>query len=137
LGLGRLPEALNAYDQAMAHGESARTWVNRGNALSRLERYSEALDAYERALALDSNNVRAWTGKGIALYRMRRLDDFLAAYERVRDLDPLERRLLRLAMRTLARQWRLRALAGVINRHVAAIWRYGWQHPELFPRRSN
>ena len=55
--------ALLRYEQALAQDpKSAAAWTGKGTALQQLERYDEALAAYDRALELDPGNelARRW-----------------------------------------------------------------------------
>ncbi len=47
-----LGERFDAAIEQFARIDSAEAWFNRGNALAHLERYEEAVDAYERALEM-------------------------------------------------------------------------------------
>jgi len=63
-------------------------WLNEGNALHSLQRYQEALVAYEQAIHLDPNFANAYNGKGAALRALNRSQEALAAYEQAIRLDP-------------------------------------------------
>ena len=66
-GLGRITEALTAYDQALElDPENAMAWNHKGHALNRLGRYQEALAAFDRAVKFDANSAYAWENRGWA-----------------------------------------------------------------------
>jgi serine/threonine protein kinase len=50
--------------------------------------YSQALQAYEEALRLDSLNFHAWNGKGTAVYKQGNYRKALAAYQRATEIEP-------------------------------------------------
>ncbi|MFL5589856.1 MAG: tetratricopeptide repeat protein [Ktedonobacteraceae bacterium] len=78
-------EALSAYDQAIRlDSKNDATYIGKGNALMYLERYDEALAAYEKAIEVSIfPNLDAYKGQGDALYHLKRYDDALAVYEKV------------------------------------------------------
>jgi tetratricopeptide (TPR) repeat protein len=61
---------------------------NLGNALGRLKRYEESLQALERAIELDPKNAKAFMGKATALSRLERYEETLQAFERAVELGP-------------------------------------------------
>ena len=63
-------------------------WTNRGNQLYRLERFSESLAAFERALQLQPDFHQAWYGQGQVLTTQGRYDDALQAFERALAIAP-------------------------------------------------
>lgn len=98
---GRIPEALAAYDQAIAVSRSdARAhgvaWMNRGNALQKLDAKSlgPAVEAYDRAIALFSslpvatdlgarNHLgSAWLNRGHALLLAEHTASAIESFER-------------------------------------------------------
>jgi len=63
--------ALVRYDQALDKGErNADAWAGRGIALQQLERYGEALSAYDHALALKPDHELAQRGRASCLRRL-------------------------------------------------------------------
>ncbi len=54
-------------------------------------RYSEAVAAYDRALALDDKYTWTWIGKGDALRHLQRYEEALAAYDQALALDKRNR----------------------------------------------
>ena len=66
--LGRLEEALEAYDQAISLDFwSDQAWIAKGNALDSLGRHEEALRAFDQAIVNNPRNYYPWLGKGQAL----------------------------------------------------------------------
>lgn len=89
--LGRLEEALEAYDSAIAlKPDYAWAWARRGRTLRVLGRYNEALECYDRALEIQPQYAFAWNGKGIVLERMGRLEQSLACYEKAAEINPTD-----------------------------------------------
>jgi tetratricopeptide (TPR) repeat protein len=88
-GKALLVMALDAFERALALDPSFEAaWVQKGAALSELDRQQEALDADEHALALDPNDPMAWSNKGVQLHHLGRFEEALEAYDRALVLDP-------------------------------------------------
>jgi len=67
----------------------ADAWRGRGNALASLGKYNESLQAFDRAIELNSEKVPyAWTGKGDALLASGRYDEAIIAYDSALKLYP-------------------------------------------------
>jgi len=60
---------------------------NRGTALLELGRQTEALTAFDRALAQAPNHTRAWNNRGRALQSLNRHDDAVASFEKAIAVD--------------------------------------------------
>lgn len=56
---GNFESAQSGYKRALAEGNQANVWFNRGNALFRLDRLGEAALSYERALLAQPNHPEA------------------------------------------------------------------------------
>lgn len=67
---------------------SAAAWANRGNHLYRLERFEEALIAFERAIKIRENFYPAWYGKGNVLSALGRHDRAINAYQKTVKIKP-------------------------------------------------
>ena len=63
-------------------------WKNRGFALYKLDRYSEALYSFEEAIKNKLDYADAWFGKGRTLEQLERYDEAIAAYDKVIELKP-------------------------------------------------
>jgi len=83
-------QAISRYLQVpeVADRFSAVDWTNRGNQLYRLERWREALEAFERAIALQEDFYPAWYGRGNALSSLGRYDEAIRSYDRATQLRP-------------------------------------------------
>jgi serine/threonine protein kinase len=68
--------------------KTAQQWLDEGGTFHRLQKYDEALTAYEQAIRLDPNNAAAYNYKGVALHNLKRYDEALVAYERAIRLNP-------------------------------------------------
>lgn len=95
--LGRADEARKAFgkgeevtfDRTLAlNFRPALVWNGKGNALQALNQLTEALDAYQQALALEPDLVPAWVGKGNVLNELQRFDEALDAYQQAHAIDP-------------------------------------------------
>src|SRR5258708_1570207 len=62
-------------------------WLDEGNRLFNINRYAEALYAFERSLHLDPSFADAYEGKGSALIYLGRTVEALTAYEQAIELD--------------------------------------------------
>jgi tetratricopeptide (TPR) repeat protein len=87
--LGRLDEALGAYDRALAmQPENAWAWARKGRALRLLRRYEDALACYDTSLKLEPRYAWAWKGRGMVLERMERLPEALDCHRAAAEIDP-------------------------------------------------
>lgn len=68
--------------------KTKQEWVDDGNALFNAGRYMEALNAFDRAIRIDSTYADAYEGRGSVLYLMERYAEALASYEQAISLDP-------------------------------------------------
>ncbi|KOR38146.1 MULTISPECIES: tetratricopeptide repeat protein [Planktothricoides] len=87
--LGNYEEALKACDLALQEGDGnwgeygpAMAWSQRGNALTGLGRYEEALTSANRALAINPNYPDAWSNRSATLWHLGRFPEALASTER-------------------------------------------------------
>jgi tetratricopeptide (TPR) repeat protein len=62
-------------------------WNNRGADLFSLGRYQEALDSFDRALALKPDKAMYWFNRGNALLQLDQLRNALASYNTVLLID--------------------------------------------------
>jgi predicted O-linked N-acetylglucosamine transferase (SPINDLY family) len=69
-------------------GPHADAYVNRGVALQKLQRHREAIECYDRAIALDPLYPLAHTNKAAALEEQGQLNEALASYDNSLKLQP-------------------------------------------------
>lgn len=82
--------ALHYADRSIAlEARVPNAHATRGDALHRLERYEEAVGAFQTALALNPNAYDVLTNCGITLVRLGRHDEALACYDRALQIEPL------------------------------------------------
>lgn len=87
--------ALAACEMAIQEGDGrwgeegiAFAWNQRGNALTGLGRYEEALASIQRAIALQPDYASAWSNRAVTLWRLGRYDEALASNQRATDIEP-------------------------------------------------
>ena len=71
-----------------APGDSAAAYVKQGKEYSDKHDYPKAIEAYQRALALDANNADAYFGLGGVLYELKRFAEALDPLQRAVRLRP-------------------------------------------------
>lgn len=88
-GLGRLEEALDSLDRAVAvQPEDPDAWCARGRVLLEMRAFEDALDCYDRAVALRPDDPRPHDFRGRALRDLGRYEEALAAAEQSVRLQP-------------------------------------------------
>ncbi len=78
---GQLDAALDDLDRIATHGDFYMIAHGRGEILEKLERYDEALDAYNQAVYDEPGEVFLWEKKGLLLEKLERYDEALTWYE--------------------------------------------------------
>jgi tetratricopeptide (TPR) repeat protein len=73
------------YGQETEEGIEA---LNQGNTLYELGRYEEAIEYYDRALAIDPSNIKALNDKGLSLYYSGRYEEAIEYSDRALAIDP-------------------------------------------------
>ncbi|HEY9673787.1 MAG TPA: tetratricopeptide repeat protein [Waterburya sp.] len=63
-------------------------WYNRGNKFRKLQRYEEAISAYERAINIKSDYYEAWYCKAYLLEQLQRYEEAIASYDRALQIQP-------------------------------------------------
>ena len=63
--------------------KNAGAWFNKGNALQGLDKYNEAMQAYDKAIEIDPNYVDAWFNKGTLLGKLGKNEDAKKCFDKV------------------------------------------------------
>jgi tetratricopeptide (TPR) repeat protein len=71
-------------------GKNAEEWCLEGNRLASQGRYSEALDALNKALQIDSKHALAWFNMGLTLMNLGRNKEAINAFEKFLKYAPPE-----------------------------------------------
>jgi serine/threonine-protein phosphatase 5 len=66
---------------------SAAVLRRRGDILLKFRRYSDAIDAFSKALEIDSRAISAWYGKGMAHLKNSQPDDALMCFDAAIGID--------------------------------------------------
>jgi len=62
--------------------------VFKGKSLQNLDRYDEAISAFDKSLGIDPNNALSWFAKGEALSNSGKYEEALISLEKGLELDP-------------------------------------------------
>ncbi len=66
----------------------AKQYYNKGNALATLDKYSEAIDCFDKAIELNPNHARAYSNKGNALYDLDNYSEAIDCFDKAIELNP-------------------------------------------------
>lgn len=61
-------------------------WNKRGDALSDLGRYEEAIASYDKALEINSHDDKVWNNRGVALDELGRYEEAIASYDKALEI---------------------------------------------------
>lgn len=67
---------------------NAEIWARLGNAYFDENRYSEAIEAYQRSLDIDPNQAGVWTDLGVMYRRSGEPEEAILAFDRAVEVDP-------------------------------------------------
>jgi tetratricopeptide (TPR) repeat protein len=68
--------------------ENAETLLNKGRDLQILGKHQEAISYYDKALAIEPNDLLALYGKGLALYELGKYDEAIASFDKALAIEP-------------------------------------------------
>lgn len=76
-----------SYTPAAEQSEAV-SWLNQGIALGNLGKYSEAIQAFDKAIEINPKYEAAWYLKGAALNKWDMYNEAIQAYNKVIEIDP-------------------------------------------------
>ena len=79
---------LNANKRQVFISYLTKSWIKKGRILVGSGRYEEAVQAYDKALALNPGDSDALNRKGLALHYLNRYKEALQAYDKSLELNP-------------------------------------------------
>ncbi len=86
---GPSPLEISQLEQATKMSPKNKdVWINFGNALMDSQRYSEAIEAYQKALGFDPKNVSVRVDLGTCYRGMRQFDKAVEEYRKALKIDP-------------------------------------------------
>ena len=80
--------ALQLAEKLVVRRGHAEDWFEQGRCLGNLKREEEALESYDKAIALDPNYAGAWNNRGNRLLDLKRFQEALESYDQAIELDP-------------------------------------------------
>lgn len=86
--LARLQETLDALDSAVKQHEFANWFAFQGQVLNEVAEFELAVDAFDKAIALDPDSAQVFGAKGWALENLRKAQDARATYRRAEEIEP-------------------------------------------------
>ncbi len=88
LRAGRLDRAEHDFDESLALHPTASAWIAKGYVAAKRDNFSEAMASYDRALALDANDIEALYQSAYGLIQLGRRAEASARLERGLAIDP-------------------------------------------------
>ena len=86
--LGKYDDALKSLDRALSWGPTASLYNAKGNLLTLMERYEEAIENYNLALEIEPDNEEFWNNKGYAFFMIGLYDEAIESYDRAIQINP-------------------------------------------------
>ncbi len=71
-----------------ASSQTAGEWVEKGIAYGKQGEYNKAIEAFDKAIAINPNSKETWYNKGNALTKLGEYDKAIEAYDRAIAIDP-------------------------------------------------
>ncbi len=87
--VGMLPDQIKLLEEAAQQSpKNAAVWITLGNALMDSSRFSEAVDAYQKALVLDPKNVDVRVDRGTCLRNLGKPQQAIEEYRKALQINP-------------------------------------------------
>lgn len=86
--IGQYHYETSHFNEAPSGKQIARELYNRGREFSKIGRYKEANNEYDKALKYDPRNDYIWRSKGFCLYTLGKLEEALECYSKALKVNP-------------------------------------------------
>ncbi len=87
LDIKEIPSFLHYNKIFGPDGNNKNSWFNKGNSLSDLKKYEEAVGCYSKALEIDNKYTYAWYNKGLLLIELKKYNDALLCFNKTLEID--------------------------------------------------
>ncbi len=68
--------------------QESDAWFYKGHALSDLNKFDEAIKAYDKVIENNPQNSITWDNKGIALVKLNKFAEAITAFDKAIELNP-------------------------------------------------
>jgi tetratricopeptide (TPR) repeat protein len=86
---GDLEKALSLWQEVVnIEPDFAPAWHNLGSAYAYLNRLTEAIESFDKALAININDHLSWNDRGNALFRLKKWQEAIISWDRVIGIKP-------------------------------------------------
>ena len=128
--------ALEYAEKLVTSRGEAKDWSEKGRCLNSLERYDEALECFDQAIEIDSNDASAWRIRGDVLDDLERYDEAVESLDKAIKIDPnnaLSWRIRGYVLYNLKRyEEALISLDRAIELDANYQWAWDWQGNVLY-----
>ncbi|NOZ72681.1 MAG: tetratricopeptide repeat protein [Chloroflexi bacterium] len=88
LNAGNLDEAIEKFQAAAAISPSLDAYFGLGNAYTRQNKLTEAMNAYQQALAINPNHAATLSNLGVVYYQLGKLSEAKETFSKALDVSP-------------------------------------------------
>ena len=67
---------------------SHQAWYNRGISLAGLDRREEAIESYDKAIAINPDYHQAWSNRGLSLLYVKRFEEAIESFDKALEINP-------------------------------------------------
>jgi tetratricopeptide (TPR) repeat protein len=76
------------FKLSIKQNEKATSWSNKGGSLFALGKFSEAIECFDKAIAIDPKHSNSWNGKGVALTSLKQYEKAIECFDKALAIEP-------------------------------------------------